>query len=310
MSDLDAMLGDHIEAIDRSFGKLVLKNTHLDTLWTGGRWLEGPAWFGDSRTLVFSDIPNNRMLRYDATTGGVAAFRSPSENSNGNTRDRQGRLVTCEHRTRRVTRTELDGSLTVLADRFAGKRLNSPNDVVVSSDGAIWFTDPTYGIDSDYEGDAAPSEIGASHLYRVDPVSGEVAIAADDFAKPNGLAFSADEGRLYVADTGATHHPDGPRHIRVFEVSPDGALHGGQVFSTCDAGLYDGFRLDGHGNIWSSAGDGVHCLNPDGALIGKIRIPETVANVCFGGPKRNRLYICATRTLFATYLNTTGLPYF
>lgn len=310
MSSLDTMTRDHLEVIDRTFASLVHRNCHLDTLWTGGRWLEGPVWFGDSRTLLFSDIPNNRMLRFDEISGGVVPFRSPSDNSNGNTRDRQGRLVTCEHRTRRVTRTELDGTLTVLADRHAGKRLNSPNDVVVSADGAIWFTDPTYGIDSDYEGDAALSEIGASHLYRIDPQGGDVAIAADDFVKPNGLAFSPDESRLYVADTGATHQPDGPRHLRVFDVGPGGRLSGGEVFSTCDAGLYDGFRLDTHGNIWTSAADGVHCLDPGGALLGKIRIPETVANVCFGGLKRNRLYICATRTLFATYLNTTGLPYF
>jgi gluconolactonase len=206
-----------------------------------------------------------------------------------------------------LTRTEHDGSRTVLVERYQGKRLNSPNDVVVKSDGSIWFSDPTYGIDSDYEGDAAPSEIGASFVYRYDPSSGDCAAVATDFAKPNGLAFSPDERLLYIADTGATHVKDGPRHIRRFAVGPNGrALSGGEVFATCDTGLFDGFRLDVRGNIWTSAGDGVHCYNPDGTLLGKINVPEVVANVCFGGPKRNRLFIAATTSLYAIFVQTQG----
>jgi gluconolactonase len=303
------MLKDHLQLLAPEFRRYGLVNSYMETLWTGGRWLEGPAYFGDSRGLIFSDIPNDRMLRFDETTGETSVFRKPSRYANGNTRDRQGRLVSCEHGGRQVSRTEYDGSVTVIADRYDGKRLNSPNDVVVSSDGAIWFSDPTYGIDGEYEGHAAVSEIGASNLYRVDPHNGHVTIAAGDFVKPNGLAFSADEKILYVADTGATHALNGPRHIRKFSVNGS-SLSGGEVFAVCDKGLFDGFRLDVHGNIWTSAADGVHCITPQGELIGKILTPETVANVCFGGPKRNRLYICATTTLYATYLGTTGLPYF
>ena len=195
----------------------------------------------------------------------------------------------------------------MLVERYQGKRLNSPNDVVVKSDGSIWFSDPTYGIDSDYEGDAAPSEIGASFVYRYDPASGDCAAVATDFVKPNGLAFSPDEKLLYIADTGATHLKDGPRHIRRFAVGPDGrALSGGEVFAICDPGLFDGFRLDVRGNIWTSAGDGVHCYSPDGTLLGKINVPEVVANVCFGGPKRNRLFIAATTSLYAIFVQTRG----
>ena len=309
MDHLTPMYGDHIEIRDPSFARLCLANSHFEKLWTGGRWIEGPVYFGDGRFLLFSDIPNNRIIRYDETDDSTSVFSSNSRNSNGQTRDRQGRLISCEHSRRQVCRTELDGSQTVLADRYDGKRFNSPNDVVVSSDDAVWFTDPTYGIDGDYEGDFAESEIGASHLYRIDPISGAVDIACDDFVKPNGLAFSADESTLYVSDTGATHVPDGPRHIRRFTVT-NGKLAGGEVFSVCDCGLYDGFRLDTHGNIWSSAGDGVHCITPNGDLIGKILIPETVSNVCFGGRKRNRLYITATTSLYATYVGVRGQPYF
>ena len=302
------MLLDHIEIVDPRFRSLILMNTHLEHLWTGGRWLEGPAYFGGGRYLVFSDIPNDRLMRFDETDASVSVFREPANNANGNTRDAEGRLMTCEHRARRVTRTEHDGTITVIADQFDGKRFNSPNDVVVASDGAIWFTDPTYGIDSDYEGDRAESEIGASHVYRVDPATGAVTAVATDFVKPNGLAFSPDGKTLYIADTGATHVENGPRHIRKFTVNGT-SLSGGDVFATCDAGLFDGFRLDEAGNIWTSAGDGVHCFAPDGTLLGKIKVPEVVANVCFGGPKRNRLYICATTGLYATYVNTTGAPY-
>jgi gluconolactonase len=214
--------------------------------------------------------------------------------------------VSCSHGARRVERTEHDGSITVIADRWEGKRLNSPNDVVVSSDGAVWFSDPAYGIESDYEGFTADGEIGACHVYRVDPGSGECRIAADDFERPNGLAFSPDEARLFVSDTGVTHSPDGPRHIRAFDVGADGALSGGEVFATCTAGIFDGFRFDTEGHLWTSAGDGVHCYHPDGTLLGKVLVPEGVANVVFGGAKRNRLFICATTSLYSVMLGVNG----
>jgi gluconolactonase len=293
--------------LDDLFQRLVIHNVQLERLWTGCRWAEGPAYFPAGRYLVWSDIPNNRMLRFDETDSSVSVFRQPCNYTNGHTVDQQGRLVSCEHQGRCVARTEHDGSRTVLASTFQSRRLNSPNDVVVKSDGSIWFTDPTYGIDSEYEGDAAPSEIGASNVYRVDPASGQCVAVATDFVQPNGLAFSPDERVLYVADTGATHRQDGPRHIRCFSVARDGrTLGGGEVFATCTAGLFDGFRVDVHGNLWTSAGDGVHCYSPAGALLGKINVPEVVANVCFGGLKRNRLFICGTTSLYAVYLNTAG----
>jgi len=293
--------------VDPRFRQLALPYIAVEKLYTGCRWAEGPAWFAAGRYLVWSDIPNDRMLRWDETDGSVSVFRQPSMNSNGNTVDAMGRLVTCEHRGRCVSRTEFDGRRTVLADRYEGKRFNSPNDVVVKSDGSIWFTDPSYGIDSDYEGDATPSEIGARNVYRIDATSGRVTIVASDFVQPNGLAFSPDETLLYIVDTGLTHKVDGPRHVRRFNVSADGAsIAGGEVFATCPAGVYDGFRVDMHGNLWLSAGDGVHCHAPDGALLGKIAIPEPVANVCFGGPKVNRLFICATTSLYSVFLNTRG----
>lgn len=304
-----AWLSDSFEMIDPRFKALAFPNVHLETLYTGCRWAEGPAWFAAGRYLVWSDIPNDRMLRWDETDGSVSVFRQPAMNTNGHTVDLEGRLVSCEHRGRCVTRTEHDGRRTVLADRFEGKRFNSPNDVVVKSDGGIWFTDPSYGIDSDYEGDASPSEIGARNVYRIDPVTGAVSCVADDFVQPNGLAFSPDESLLYIVDTGFTHQPDGPHHVRRLRVSADGkTLGGSEVFATCRAGLYDGLRVDAHGNLWLSAGDGVHCHAPDGTLLGKIRVPETVANVCFGGPKLNRLFICGTTSLYAVYLNTRGAP--
>ena len=302
------MLTDDFVVLDPRFRALAMGNVHVEKLYTGCRWAEGPAWFPAGRYLVWSDIPNNRMLRFDETDGSVSVFRAPADNSNGNTTDRQGRLVTCHHRTRCVSRTEHDGSVTILASHHQGKRLNSPNDAVVKSDGSIWFTDPSYGIDSDYEGDAAPSEIGACHVYRIDP-SGALTTVATDFAKPNGLAFSPDESLLYIADTGVTHVVDGPQHVRRFTVSDDGSsISGGEVFATCPAGLFDGFRVDVHGNLWLSAGDGVHCHASDGSLLGKIAIPEAVANVCFGGPKLNRLFICGTTSLYSVFLNTRAAP--
>jgi gluconolactonase len=301
------MLTSAFEVIDKRFTNLVHGNVHLEKLATGFRWAEGPAYFAAGQYLVWSDIPNNRMMRWDETDGSVSVFRQPANNSNGNTVDRQGRLVTCEHRSRSVTRTEFDGSITTLAAQWQGKRLNSPNDAVVKSDGAIWFTDPTYGIDSEYEGDASASEIGASHVYRIDPASGAVDAVATDFEKPNGLAFTADETKLYVVDTGFSHGDHLPRHIRVFNVGTDGhTLSGGREFATCDVGLFDGLRLDVYGNVWTSAGDGVRCYAADGALLGKIRVPEVVANVAFGGPKRNRLFICGTTSLYSAFVKTRG----
>jgi gluconolactonase len=293
-----------LEILDARFERCVRPGAPIERLADGCKWAEGPAYLDGG--VVWSDIPNNRMLRWDEATGAVSVFRAPSDFANGNTLDPQGHLVTCEHGTRRVTRAEADGSITVLADRFDGKRLNSPNDVVVRSDGSVWFTDPSYGIDSDEEGYQAESEIGACHVYRVDPDSGEVRIAADDFVMPNGLAFSVDERRLYVSDTGATKIEGGPAHIRVFDVGDDGSLSGGEVFATSTAGLFDGFRFDTDGRLWTSAGDGVHCLDPDGTLIGKVRLSEETANVVFGGPARDRLFMTATSSLYAVAVAVRG----
>lgn len=291
------------EVLDERFRRCFNKNARLDHLYSGCRWAEGPAYFPAGRYLVWSDIPNDRMLRYDEATESVGVFRSPAGYTNGHTVDRLGRLVSCEHGNRRVTRTEPDGSIGVLADRFEGRRLNSPNDVVVRSDGSVWFSDPAYGIDSDYEGHKAPMEQPECYLFRIDP-SGSLSVAADGFSRPNGLAFSVDERRLYVSDTG------GPDHIRAFDVADDLSLSGGEVFAECTCGVFDGFRLDTEGRIWTSAADGVHVYDPDGTLLGKVLVPEVVANVCFGGPKRNRLYICATTSLYAILLPVNGAKTF
>lgn len=302
-----AVEGTGFEIVAPEFKALVPPPERVERLWTGGRWLEGPAWIAGHGLLVFSDIPNDRLLRHDVSTGATTPWRTPARNANGNTVDREGRLVTCEHGSRSVTRTEHDGRVSTLADTYDGKRLNSPNDVVVASDGGIWFTDPAYGIDTDYEGDAALMEQDGCHVYRLDPAD-RLDRVADDFARPNGLAFSPDEAFLYIADTGATHADDGPRHIRRFRVADLGAarLSGGEVWASCTEGLFDGFRLDTQGRVWTSAGDGVHCLNPAGDLIGKVRLPETVANLTFTGPKRNRLMICATSSLYAVHVNARG----
>jgi len=297
--------GDY-EILDPRFNRLVNGSAHVERLFTGCRWAEGPAWFAAGRYVVWSDIPNDRMLRYDECDGSVSVFRQPCGNTNGNTVDRQGRLVSCEHSGRRVSRTEHDGSVTTLADRWQGKRLNSPNDVVVRSDGSIWFTDPAYGIESDYEGDKAESEIGACNVYRIDPASGAVEAVITDMVRPNGLAFSLDEKQLYVVDTGRTHGADNPAHMRVFDVDADGKVSGGRVFADCTAGLFDGFRLDDAGRIWTSAADGIHCYDPDGTLIGKVLVPEVTANCVFGGAKRNVLYICGTTSLYAVRLMVNG----
>ncbi|MCA1952059.1 MAG: SMP-30/gluconolactonase/LRE family protein [Hyphomicrobiales bacterium] len=298
-------MSDYVER-DPRFRALIAGSARLERLWTGGRWLEGPAWFPAFRSLLFSDIPNDRILRLDEADGHVSVFRQPAGFANGHTRDRAGRLVSCEHGNRRVTRTEHDGRITVLAERFGGHRFNSPNDVVAKSDGSIWFSDPTYGIDSDYEGHRAASEIGAAHVYRIDP-DGTVTAVATDRVQPNGLAFSPDETILYIADTGATHRPGLPATIHAYPVSADGrSLGAPRLFATCPAGLYDGFRLDSAGNLWTSTGEGVHVHAPDGAHLGTILVPEVVANLCFGGAKRNRLFITATTSLYAIYLHANG----
>lgn len=301
----------HFEQHDRAFGDLVVGSAQVDRLWTGARWTEGPVWFADLNCLLFSDIPNNRIMRFvpdplgSGGMGEVSVFRAPSNFANGHTRDRQGRLVSCEHGGRRVTRTEWDGTITVLADSWQGKRLNAPNDVVVSSDGAIWFTDPTYGILSDYEGYKAEPEQAARNVFRIDPKTGALSSVCDDFTQPNGLAFSPDEQTLYVADSARSHDPDHPAHIRAFRVN-DERLSGGAAFAHVDAGVPDGIRVDSDGRLWSSAADGVHCFDLGGALIGKVRIPEIVSNLCFGGVRRNRLYVTGTTSLYAVTLCVNG----
>jgi gluconolactonase len=293
-----SMIKAEFQVLDERFRR-VDGDALVEELYTGCRWTEGPAYFPAGRYLVFSDIPNDRMLRWDETTGAVGVFRSPAGYANGHTVDRQGRLVSCEHGNRRVTRTEHDGSITVLADRYDGKRLNSPNDVVEHSDGSIWFTDPSYGIDSDYEGNLAESEIGACHVYRIDPATGAVHIVADDFLRPNGLAFSADERLLYIVDTRR-------KHLRRFDVAGGGRLSGGDEFAGCDAGSFDGVRLDSAGRVWVAAHDGLHCFDPDATLIGKLRLPQIVSNLTFGGPKRNHLFITATTSVYAIRVNFNG----
>jgi gluconolactonase len=292
---------------DPRFNALVIGHAKLEKLWTGSRWAEGPAYFPAGRYLVWSDIPNDRLLRFDETDGSVSVFRQPAHNTNGNTRDREGRLISCHHLTRCVTRTEHDGTIRVLADRWDGKRLNSPNDVVVKSDGSIWFTDPTYGIDGDYEGDKAASEIGGSYVYRLDLATGAVSAVIKDRVQPNGLAFSPDESILYVVDTGASHRPGLPVTIHAYPMQGNAVSPGKPtLFATCPQGFFDGFRVDTAGNIWTSSGTGVGCYAPDGTLIGTIPIGEIVGNVCFGGLKRNRLFIAAQTSLYAIYLKASG----
>ena len=294
-----------VRVVDPSFARYRVGNAAVERLATGFRWSEGPVWFGDLRALLWSDIPNNRIMRWDEETGAVSVFRKPSNYANGNTRDRQGRLVTCEHDTRRVTRTEYDGSITVVLDRFDGKSLNSPNDVVVKSDDSVWFTDPPYGVLSNYEGHVASAEL-PTNVYRVDR-HGRATVVAGDIPRPNGLAFSPDEMKLYVVVSGAT-----PREIRVFDVVSDGtALANGRVLIDCGAGIPDGFRCDADGNLWCGWGggegeDGVAVFNPAGTLIGRILLPERAANLCFGGVKRNRLFMAASQSLYALYVNAHG----
>jgi gluconolactonase len=291
---------------DARFNACVKGSARVEKLATGCRWAEGPAYFPAGRYVMWSDIPNDRMLKWDETTGEMSVFRQPAGNSNGNTVDRQGRLVSAQHGWRSVTRTEFDGTITTLADRYDGKRLNSPNDVVVSSDGAIWFTDPPYGIESDYEGNKGESEIGSNNVYRIDANTATVTKVADDFNRPNGLAFSPDETKLFVTDTGGS-----PRVCRVFDVDlENGTLSGGDIWATETNGGFDGFRFDTEGRCWMSAADGVHCIDQDGTLIGQVLIPEGVANLVFGGIKRNRMFICGTSSLYSIMLPVNGAKTF
>jgi gluconolactonase len=289
------------EILDDRFRQCIRTSARVDRLYTGCRWTEGPVYFPALRTLLFSDIPNDRMLKLDEETDTVTVFRRPSDYINGNTVDRQGRLVSCQQGERRVVRTEHDGSLTVLADRYRGKRFNSPNDVVVKSDDSIWFSDPSYGIDSNYEGYKAQSELGERCVYRIDAQSREVRRVADGFVQPNGLAFSMDERRLYIADSGLA-----PSIIRVFDVRSDGTLEHGRPFATSREGAFDGFRVDVDDRVWTSAGESIHCYDPDGVLLGRILLPERVSNLTFGGPKRNRLFITATSSLYSVLVAVSG----
>jgi len=294
-----------IRVLDPSFARYRVGNGAVERLATGFRWAEGPVWLGDNRCLLWSDIPNNRIMRWDEETGVVSVFRKPSSYANGNTRDRQGRLVTCEHDTRRVTRTEYDGTLSVVLDRFEGKPLNSPNDVVVKSDDSVWFTDPPFGILSNYEGHVATVEL-PTNVYRVGR-DGRASAVIGDIPRPNGLAFSPDETKLYVVVSGAV-----PRQIRVYDVVADGtAVANGRVFIDCGAGVPDGFRCDTDGNLWCGWGggdgeDGVAIFNPAGTMIGRILLPERTANLCFGGVKRNRLFMAASQSIYSVYVNAQG----
>jgi gluconolactonase len=297
-----------VEVLDPSFANYRIFSAAVERLATGFRWAEGPVWFGDARCLLWSDIPNNRIMRFDEETGGVTVFRKPSDFANGNTRDREGRLVTCEHGGRRVTRTEYDGAVTILMDRFEGKRLNSPNDVVVKSDGSIWFTDPVFGILGNYEGVQAEPELG-QNVYRIDGQTGEATIVAADVRGPNGLAFSPDESILYLVESRATPN----RLILAYDV--DGkTLKNQRVFIDAGPGTPDGFRVDIDGNLWCGWGmgsdelDGVMVYNRDGDLIGRIKLPERCANVAFGGRRRNRLFMAASQSIYALYVNTQGVP--
>ena len=293
------------EIHDLRFNKLIIGHAKLERLWTGSRWAEGPVYVPAARHVLWSDIPNNRVLRFVEDDGSVSVFEAPCGYQNGHALDAEGRVVACEHGGRRISRLDHDGVWRAIATHFEGKGLNSPNDVVVKSDGTIWFSDPTYGIDGYYEGALRPSEIGSALVCRLNPSSGEVAAAARDRVRPNGLAFSPDESILYIADTGETHVPDTPRAIHAYSVVDRGsALTYAKVFAVCDNGFFDGFRVDMHGNLWTSSANSVRAYAPDGTLIGRVRVPELVSNLCFGGPRRNRLYITAQTSLYAIYLNT------
>ena len=301
----------NIEVVHPSFAQYRQGNAAIERLYTGARWAEGPVWFGDGHYVVFSDIPNNRMLRWTEETGEVSVFRCPSNYANGNMRDKQGRLVTCEHDARRVTRTELDGTLTVLIDHFEGKPLNAPNDVVVHSNGSVWFTDPGYGIMSNYEGHKAKFELPCN-VYRLDPATGTATVVVSEMKKPNGLCFSADEKLLYICDSSGSDNPALSHDIRVYDVEDGAHLANGRVFYNMGAGIADGIRADVDGNIWAGAGwggedyNGVHVISSAGQLIAKIHLPEICANLCFCGPKRNRLFMASSTSLYSLYVNAQG----
>ncbi len=296
-------LPEHLEYHDDRFRRLVHRTARLERIATGFTWTEGPVWFGDHDCLLFSDIPAERVMRWSESCG-LTVYRSPSGFANGNTRDRQGRLVSCRHGFRDVARTEHDGRVTVLADSYGGRRLNSPNDLVVAADGAVWFTDPTYGIMSDFEGYRADPEQATRNVYRSAPEGGITAMLTD-FVQPNGLAFSSDGSLLYVAESGMSHDPRVPPVIRRFRVTAEGLEDDG-IACRLDSGFPDGFRLDGSGNIWTSALDGVHCFDPDGALLGKILIPERVSNLAFGGPRGRTLFITATTSVYRIFVDAAG----
>jgi gluconolactonase len=297
----------NIVIMDPGFAKYRIFQASVERLASGCRWSEGPVWFGDGRFVLWSDIPNNRILKWEEETGAVSVFRRPSNNANGNTRDRQGRLITCEHDSRRVTRTEYDGSVTVLADSYQGKKLNSPNDVVVARDGAVWFTDPPFGILGYYEGHLDKSELTPA-IYRIDPASGHLSMVTDQVPGPNGLAFSPDEKILYVVASRAD-----PRELHAFDVVGGKKLAKGRVFINAAGGTPDGFRVDVDGNLWCGWGmgdpalDGVRIFNAAGAPIGHVRLPERCANLCFGGRYRNRLFMAASHGLYSLYVNTQGV---
>jgi gluconolactonase len=296
---------DDFDIIDPRFRAYVLPNAPLEKLADGFRWLEGPVWFADHDCLLFSDLPNDRIMRW-TESGGVSLFRQPAGFPNGHTRDRQGRLIGCSHRDRCITRTELDGCVHVLAHHYQGKRLNAPNDVVVKSDGTIWFTDPPFGIQTDYEGGKQTPELPAG-VYRLDPASGALSLISDAFAGPNGLCFSPDESCLYVAESGLQFEAEPIQHISVMDVSICAtSCSPPRLFHKIVPGFADGLRCDQDGNLWSSAADGVHCIAPDGILLGKIRTPFAVSNLAFGGRYRSRLFICASHTLYAIYTNQRG----
>ncbi|MCC7547978.1 MAG: SMP-30/gluconolactonase/LRE family protein [Burkholderiales bacterium] len=296
-----------IEILDEGFDRYRIKSASVERIAHGFRWAEGPVWFGDGRYLLWSDIPNDRIMKWEEETGAVSVYRKPSGFANGNTRDRQGRLVTCEHGGRRVTRTEYDGSVSVICDGFDGKRLNSPNDVVVKSDGSIWFTDPPFGLLGWYEGNRAEQEL-PHNVYRVD-ADGEVSMLESEVNRPNGLCFSPDESILYLVESGTV-----PRDVYAYDVVDSGRrIANRRKFIDVGAGTPDGMRCDTDGNLWMGWGmgdealDGVHVFNPDGRLIGRIRLPERCANVCFGGRHRNRLFMAASKSVYALYVNTQGV---
>lgn len=298
-----------IEILDPAHARLRINSTSIERLVSGMRWAEGPVWFGDFGCLIWSDIPNNRLLRWDEASGRCSVYRQPSQCANGHTRDRQGRLISCEHLSRRVTRTEYDGSITVLAESYEGRRLNSPNDVIVKRDGSIWFSDPSFGIQGFYEGEWAAPEL-ATHVYRIDPITGKLEVVIDDIQMPNGLCFSPDESKFYICENGLS-----PRRIRVYELAEDGkTLRKGKIHIDAGPGSIDGIRCDIQGRLWCGWGtgeglDGVRVFDEAAQPVLHLHLPERCANLCFGGRHRNRLFMAASRSLYAVYVNTQGIAF-